>query len=199
MNESALIIPLFEVSSPPRNASIQRVSNSMARVQWTEPTLPNGQILGYHIYVHNVAANLTKVEKFQLASFTQHSMEYSIQNLSTSHNLLYFPSITLISCCRTLHSLQSMDQSVHTTNGGRSESYTRVSYRCFRSIGPVYRESHLRRWSRTYGAVGSTWSILLQNRLLLCLLSFRTRLGYGFWGTRHQYSWNGYLARVRGK
>lgn len=70
------------VSSPPRNATIQRVNNQMARVQWSEPTLANGRIIGYHIYVHNVAANLTEVKKFQSSNFAQHSMEYSIHNLS---------------------------------------------------------------------------------------------------------------------
>ncbi|KAI2797964.1 Protein tyrosine phosphatase, partial [Blomia tropicalis] len=69
------------VSSPPRNATIQRVNNQMARVQWSEPTLANGRIIGYHIYVHNVAANLTEVKKFQSSNFAQHSMEYSIHNL----------------------------------------------------------------------------------------------------------------------
>lgn len=55
----------------------------MARVQWSEPFQPNGRILGYHIYVHNVAANLTEVKKYQSPNFQQHTMEFSIHNLST--------------------------------------------------------------------------------------------------------------------
>lgn len=71
------------VSSPPRNITIQRVANHQARVQWTEPMLPNGRILGYHIYVHNVGANLTEVKKYQhSSSLTQHFMDFTINNLS---------------------------------------------------------------------------------------------------------------------
>ena len=54
----------------------------MARVQWSEPILPNGRILGYHIYVHNVAANLTEVKKHPLSNYAPHTMEYTIHNLS---------------------------------------------------------------------------------------------------------------------
>lgn len=54
----------------------------MARVQWSEPIQPNGRILGYHIYVHNVAANLTEMKKYQSPNFQQHTMEFSIHNLS---------------------------------------------------------------------------------------------------------------------
>lgn len=71
------------VSSPPRNITIQRVANHQARVQWTEPMLPNGHILGYHIYVHNVGANLTEVKKYQhSSSLTRHFMDFTINNLS---------------------------------------------------------------------------------------------------------------------
>lgn len=47
--------------------------------------MPNGRILGYHIYVHNVAANLTEVKKYQSSaslSSIQHHMDFSINNLS---------------------------------------------------------------------------------------------------------------------
>lgn len=54
----------------------------MAKIQWMEPIMPNGRVLGYHVYVHNVAANLTEVKKYQMGSYILHSLEYSIQNLS---------------------------------------------------------------------------------------------------------------------
>lgn len=54
----------------------------MARVQWSEPQLPNGKVIGYHIYVHNDAANLTEVKRYQVLDLTQHLWEYTIHNLS---------------------------------------------------------------------------------------------------------------------
>ncbi|UXI20835.1 hypothetical protein NH340_JMT06778 [Sarcoptes scabiei] len=69
------------VPSPPRNVSVQRVNNLMARVQWSEPQLPNGKVIGYHIYVHNAAANLTEVKRYQVLDLTQHLWEYTIHNL----------------------------------------------------------------------------------------------------------------------
>ncbi|XP_046912035.2 protein tyrosine phosphatase 99A isoform X4 [Dermatophagoides farinae] len=69
------------VPSPPRNVTVQRVNNLMARVQWSEPLQPNGRIIGYHIYVHNMAANLTEVKRFQTSDLSQHLMEYTIHNL----------------------------------------------------------------------------------------------------------------------
>ncbi|OTF80580.1 hypothetical protein BLA29_011393, partial [Euroglyphus maynei] len=53
----------------------------MARVQWNEPLQPNGRINGYHIYVHNMAANLTEVKRFQISDLSQHLMEYTVHNL----------------------------------------------------------------------------------------------------------------------
>ena len=75
-------LKLYIVPSPPRNVTVQRVNNLMARVQWSEPLQPNGRIIGYHIYVHNMAANLTEVKRFQTSDFTQHLFEYTIHNLS---------------------------------------------------------------------------------------------------------------------
>ena len=70
------------VPSPPRNVTVQRINNLMARVQWNEPLQLNGRINGYHIYVHNMAANLTEVKRLQTSDFTQHLFEYTIHNLS---------------------------------------------------------------------------------------------------------------------
>ncbi|XP_075676436.1 protein tyrosine phosphatase 99A isoform X4 [Dermatophagoides pteronyssinus] len=69
------------VPSPPRNVTVQRINNLMARVQWNEPLQLNGRINGYHIYVHNMAANLTEVKRLQTSDFTQHLFEYTIHNL----------------------------------------------------------------------------------------------------------------------
>lgn len=74
------------VPSPPRNVTVQRVNNLMARVQWNEPLQPNGRINGYHIYVHNMAANLTEVKRFQISDLSQHLMEYTVHNLSMNDN-----------------------------------------------------------------------------------------------------------------
>lgn len=79
-------LKLYIVPSPPRNVTVQRVNNLMARVQWSEPLQPNGRIIGYHIYVHNMAANLTEVKRFQTSDLSQHLMEYTIHNLSTDNN-----------------------------------------------------------------------------------------------------------------
>jgi hypothetical protein len=68
------------VSSPPQNVSIQRVTNTMARLQWTEPKSPNGRLQGYRIYILNVAANLTEVKK--VINPQQHTMDFNINNLS---------------------------------------------------------------------------------------------------------------------
>ncbi|CAG2115739.1 unnamed protein product, partial [Medioppia subpectinata] len=52
------------MSSPPRNVSLVRVTNTMARLQWLEPKAANGRLQGYRIYVLNIAANLTEVKKW---------------------------------------------------------------------------------------------------------------------------------------
>lgn len=54
----------------------------MARVKWTEPSEPNGRIIGYHIYIHIVIANLTEVKRYQVADYSQRIFEYTIHNLS---------------------------------------------------------------------------------------------------------------------
>jgi hypothetical protein len=77
------------VSSPPQNVSIQRVTNTMARIQWTEPKSPNGRLQGYRIYILNVAANLTEVKK--VINPHQYTMDFTINNLSkkTIHSSQY--------------------------------------------------------------------------------------------------------------
>lgn len=84
------------VPSPPRNVSIQRVTNSLARLQWTEPKSPNGRLQGYRIYLLNVAANLTEVKK--VLNPQQYTMDFTINNLSKKRISTQSKKQSLISC-----------------------------------------------------------------------------------------------------
>lgn len=42
---------------------------------------PNGKILGYHIYVHNIGQDRTEMRKFPISAFAQHMMEFTILDL----------------------------------------------------------------------------------------------------------------------
>ena len=68
------------VSSPPQNVTLLRVTNTMARLQWSEPKSPNGRLQGYRVYILNIAANLTEVKK--LVNPQLYSVDFPIHGLS---------------------------------------------------------------------------------------------------------------------
>ncbi|XP_054161930.1 tyrosine-protein phosphatase 99A-like isoform X2 [Oppia nitens] len=67
------------ISSPPRNVTLVRVTNTEARLQWLEPKHPNGRLQGYRIYVLNIVANLTEVKK--VVNPQQYTIDFTITNL----------------------------------------------------------------------------------------------------------------------